>query len=81
MEEQGKEDRVLAHIQALVAEEHKLYEHGSLNPEQTQRLAAIAVELDQYWDLLRQRRALKETGQETSQAHLRPSGVVEKYIG
>jgi hypothetical protein len=37
------------------------------------------VELDQYWDLLRQRRALREFGADPDRAHLRPASVVEKY--
>ena len=56
MEEQAKDASVLAHIQRLVAEEHRLFEHGSLAADQNKRLATIQVELDQCWDLLRQRR-------------------------
>jgi hypothetical protein len=41
----------------------------------------VQVELDQCWDLLRQRRALRETGGDPSQAHVRPPEVVKKYIG
>ena len=42
---------------------------------------SVNVELDQCWDLLRQRRALRETGRDPGDAHLRPPEVVEKYIG
>src|SRR5437868_14205851 len=56
---------VLTHIQALVNEEHRLYEHGEhggLGETDSQKLAKVRVELDQCWDLLRQRRALRDVG-------------------
>ena len=81
MEEARSDTTVLQHIQKLVAEEHALFDRGSLQEAESRRLEKIQVELDQCWDLLRQRRALRETGQDVSEAHLRPAGVVEKYIG
>ena len=81
MEDQAQESPLLKHIQQLVAEEHHLFEKGSLEAAENRRLAAIQVELDQCWDLLRQRRALSETGRDVSEAQLRPSEIVEKYIG
>ena len=72
---------VLVHIQRLVAEEHKLFERAQLTPEENHRLASLQVELDQCWDLLRQRRALREFGDDPSQAHVREADVVKKYIG
>ena len=81
MEDQAQESPVLKHIQQLVAEEHRLFDNGSLDATESGRLGAIQVELDQCWDLLRQRRALSETGRDVSEAQLRPSEVVEKYIG
>ena len=80
MEEQGKDRSVLTHIQHLVAEEHRLFEDGNLDPEKSRRLASVQVELDQCWDLLRQRRALRETGGDPSQAHVRPPEVIKKYL-
>jgi len=41
----------------------------------------VQVELDQCWDLLRQRRALRETGGDPDLAQVRPPDVVEKYVG
>jgi hypothetical protein len=76
-----KDAPVLAHIERLVAEEHRLFEGGELPPEESKRLAQVQVELDQCWDLLRQRRALRATGGDASQAHARPPEIVEKYIG
>ena len=81
MERQTDDRSVLAHIQELVAEEHHLFERGSLDPAESKKLAAVQVELDQYWDLLRQRRARRETGQKVSDAHVRSPDVVEKYKG
>jgi hypothetical protein len=80
--EQTKADvPVLAHIQRLVAEEHHLLEQRDANPDNSKRLAQLQVELDQCWDLLRQRRALRETGADPSQAQVRPPDVVERYLG
>ena len=80
-DDQRNETPVLSHIQQLVAEEHRLLDQGTLDETGSQRLAAVNVELDQCWDLLRQRRALRETGRDPGDAHLRPPEVVEKYIG
>lgn len=79
MKEQMKDQPVLDHIQSLVAEEHQLYSHGSLNDPDRARLAKIEVELDQCWDLLRQRRALRDVGLDPNEAEVRPPEVVEKY--
>ena len=62
---------VLRHIKDLADEEHRLYEKGNLTEEQRQRLKAINVALDQYWDLLRQRRAKREYGQNPDEAEVR----------
>jgi len=78
MKEEGK---VLGHIQKLVAEEHQLFGHASPTADQSKRLAELQSELDQCWDLLRQRRAKREFGDDPSQAHVRPAGVVKGYEG
>jgi hypothetical protein len=72
---------VLGHIKRLVAEEHKLYSQEKLAEEDSSRLASIQVELDQCWDLLRQRRARREFGQDPNEAQVRSSRVVENYEG
>ena len=47
MEDQGKKDgTVLAHIERLVSEEHRLFDQGSLDQEQSKRLATVQTELD-----------------------------------
>ncbi|HEY7787107.1 MAG TPA: DUF2630 family protein [Casimicrobiaceae bacterium] len=79
---QGQSERkVLTHIQDLVAEEHHLLGQGSLAEAEHERLTRLQVELDQCWDLLRQRRALRETGGDPEKAEIRPPNIVEKYIG
>lgn len=73
---------VLSKIQALVTEEHGLYEQGervALSDGDRLRLAQIQVELDQCWDLLRQRRALRHAGSDPDLAQLRSSQMVENY--
>lgn len=72
---------VLSHIERLVAEEHKLFEQGTLEQEERSRLRKIQVELDQAWDLLRQRLAKREFGRDPKKAHLRSPDVVENYEG
>jgi uncharacterized protein DUF2630 len=72
---------VLQHIKKLVAEEHKLYNQGTVAEGDRSRLAKIQVELDQCWDLLRQRRARREFGKDPKGAHVRPPDVVEDYEG
>jgi len=81
MQDAGMEQRALSHIESLVAEEHKLFDKGTRNEADSKRLAAIQVELDRYWDLLRQRRAARETGHDPKDAQLRPPGIVENYEG
>ena len=81
MDNTASDNPVLAHIQKLVEEEHALFESSGLDESQKQRLHNVQVELDQCWDLLRQRRAARETGRPEDEAHLRPADVVERYTG
>jgi Protein of unknown function (DUF2630) len=81
MEEKSTEAPVLARIQRLVAEEHNLRNKTTLNEVEKDQLSSIEVDLDRCWDLLRQRRALREFGQSPDAAHVRPADVVEKYEG
>jgi hypothetical protein len=70
------------HIEALVAEEHRLFDsphEPSRTDAERVRLEEIRVQLDRYWDLLRQRRAREEFGADPESAHLRPGETVEKY--
>ena len=72
------------HIEQLVAEEHRLLGHSSergLDAADHKRLAAVRVELDRYWDLLRQRRAREEYGEDPDSASIRDADMVEGYEG
>ena len=73
------ETDILSHIPSLVDEEHKLREAGEHTDEQRARISKLEADLDQCWDLLRQRRALREFGDNPDQARVRPPGTVEGY--
>jgi hypothetical protein len=72
---------ILERIGRLVAEEEALHARRDLGDADYARLKAIGVDLDRYWDLLRQRRALREFGRDPDEAELRPASVVERYQG
>jgi Protein of unknown function (DUF2630) len=75
----NRDQSVLSHIDLLVKEEERLYGQGELTDEDRGHLAKLNVELDQCWDLLRQRRALREFGDDPGKAKVRPSKIVENY--
>ena len=79
MTAQDSDRPVLKHIERLVKEEHALYEQGKLSDGDRQRLRTLEVELDQCWDLLRQRRARREFGSNPNDARVRPPEIVENY--
>ncbi len=69
-------------IEQLVAEEHELWEReaaAEASEADRRRLTELKVSLDQCWDLLRRRRALREAGRDPDAAELRPPDVVERY--
>jgi hypothetical protein len=69
-------------IEQLVAEEHELWQResaGEVTDADKERLDALKVSLDALWDLLRQRRALRESGGDPDAAALRRAEVVEHY--
>jgi Protein of unknown function (DUF2630) len=74
----------LAHIRDLVDEEKTLraqLQHRDISTsEEHERLRRVEVELDQCWDLLRQRRALRESGGDPRAAEVRPPDEVEGYL-
>src|SRR5260370_41735391 len=79
MTAEGTDRPVLAHIDRLVKEEHQLYGQGRLSGADRQRLRKLEVELDQCWDLLRQRQARREFGSDADQARVRPAEIVATY--
>ena len=66
-------------ITSLVEEEHRLRQSEATD-ESRARLAHLEEQLDQCWDLLRQRDALRDVGASPSEAHERPVGEVEGYL-
>jgi len=79
MKDEAEDQSVLKHIQQLAAEEHRLFAHEALPDADRARLAKINIELDQCWDLLRQRQALQDAGRDPNEAHVRPPQIVENY--
>ena len=79
MENQVEDQPVLNHIQRLVEEEHRLHEQRAHPTTDRKRLLQVQVELDQCWDLLRQRRALRDVGLDPDKAQVRTPQVVESY--
>lgn len=73
------DDRVLGRIKSLVEEEHELRSAKELDPHRQAHLETLRIELDQCWDLLRQRRALREFGKDPDEAKVRAPGIVENY--
>jgi Protein of unknown function (DUF2630) len=79
MANKKNDQSVLSHIDQLVKEEERLYAKTELTDDDDARLAEVKVELDQCWDLLRQRRALREFGEDPDKAKVRPAKIVENY--
>jgi len=81
------DESIAARIERLVAEERELRaseQQDSTDVERLEedrrRLGDVEVELDRCWDLLRQRRALRETGRNPDDAQARDAGTVEGYL-
>ena len=80
------DESIAARIERLVGEEHDLRareqadaaEDDALETDR-ERLRSVEVELDRCWDLLRQRRALRDAGADPEQAEARDPGTVEGY--
>ena len=76
-----EDQSILDRITALVDEEHRLRQSAAAPEANADRLKNVEEQLDQCWDLLRQRRAKREFGQDPSSARVRDSGTVERYEG
>ena len=78
------DEKISDHIEALVKEEHELLDRGGsergLEAPDHARLEAIRIELDRYWDLLRQRRARRAAGRDPEGASPRDADTVEHYL-
>ncbi|MFJ9556567.1 DUF2630 family protein [Nocardiopsis sp. NPDC101807] len=77
---ESAENDIMATIRGLMDEEHALRSApGGLEPEERGRMEEVESALDQCWDLLRQRRARSEFGQDPDEARVRPASEVENY--
>jgi Protein of unknown function (DUF2630) len=80
------DETIAARIERLVAEENELRRREQADSqrvdqleEDKQRLEDVKIELDRCWDLLRQRRAREEFGQDPGEAEVRDADTVERY--
>jgi hypothetical protein len=80
------DESIATRIDELVSEEKELRAREQADREDEdsleadrERLRAVEVELDRCWDLLRQRRAKEEFGQDPDDADARSAGTVENY--
>lgn len=71
---------ILQHITELVDEENRLRAATDQPEQHTARIQALEAELDQCWDLLRQRRAKREFGRDPDAAQVRDKDTVERYL-
>jgi hypothetical protein len=74
------EKQIFSRINELVEEEHRLRGSGEHTAEQRARLQELEAHLDQAWDLLRQRRARRQYGEDPDEAEARPETEVEGYL-
>jgi hypothetical protein len=76
------DEQIHGSIERLVDEEHELWQResqGHATDADRERLKTLEVSLDQCWDLLRQRRALRESGVDPDYATPRAAEEVENY--
>jgi hypothetical protein len=81
------DESIAARIERLVAEEHELRRREQTDSTKVdeleadrERLQSVEVELDRCWDLLRQRRARADAGQDPDEAEVRDADTVERYL-
>jgi Protein of unknown function (DUF2630) len=78
------DEQVIDQINQLAHEEHALWakeSQGSLSDAEQERLRELSVQLDQCWDLLHQRRARRNAGEDPDEATVRDERTVEGYTG
>jgi hypothetical protein len=75
-----EENDILTRIHSLVEEEHTLREGTEHTAEERARISKLEADLDQCWDLLRQRRAKRQYDENPDDAQPRPESTVESYL-
>ena len=71
--------QILKHLKKLTDSEGELWGKENISKEEVAKLHQIKLELDQYWDLLRQRRALRDAGENPDKAAIRDIDTIENY--
>ena len=79
MENNRPDQSVLTHIKQLSEKEELLYSKEDLTDEDVKNLHSFKTELDQYWDLLRQRRAFRDAGDDPDRAKMRTNETIKNY--
>jgi hypothetical protein len=79
MEKNTNDQSVMAPIKQLTEKEEHLYGKSDLSNQEVKDLHTVKSELDQYWDLLRQRRAFRDAGDDPNRAEMRSSDTIENY--
>ena len=78
-----QDEQIIARVHQLVDEEHTLEraakENQGLGEDEQERLRHLEEQLDQCWDLLRQRRARRDAGLDPDDASVRDPQIVEHY--
>lgn len=74
-----EDNQILSHIKNLTAREEELWGKENITDGEVQQLHKIKLELDQYWDLLRQRRALGDANENPDKAQARDIDTIENY--
>ncbi len=79
MEEKKEDHSVMDHIRQLTDKEVHLYTKIELSDDDVKEVQTVKFELDQYWDLLRQRRAFRNAGDDPDKAQIRSVDSITRY--
>ena len=79
MDKNTEDNNVMAHIRDLTEKEEKLYGKEDLSDQDVKDMHTVKAQLDQYWDLLRQRRAFRDAGDDPERAKMRSNETIENY--
>jgi hypothetical protein len=72
-----EDNQILHHIKNLTEHEERLWSKADLSDEEVGKLHQIKLELDQCWDLLRHRRALRNAGADADNAEVQDIDEIE----